>query len=463
MSAGLNERTVAAALADGAADLEVRPPTWSGVESALRGIRRRRRRRRAATAAGVLVSVVAFAGAVQVGVLPYPAWAPAVQVAASPASALAAQPTRGSLADDERWLAAFREHVAGLRQDEPGGESWSVPSASDVRVLFAGDVAGTRLAAIEAPYRWGAIEVRQQVWFTGPAGTGPETLVQSRNGDPSDVMAEQFGPGMGYPDATGPSGWVVLTPDDRPVTLVGAPSYAADGTVTRTEERLTSRAPGLYVWSTSEDVGLTTVRVGNGQELLYSSSGPGQVEPPAPLRGLPLGAEETSSALALLYSDAGLPLAGAEPLVLWAGGGAPGHRLAVLALRAPSGALVVGPAHEEETGPAADDRILARDVSTILSSRPVEDVAVAWQQFDGYTEPIGVTDRVGVLGPAAAVEARLLGPDGVVVATAPLTDGGGQATAPGARVAVFLDAAGTEVARADVLPWDDTYAPLWEK
>jgi hypothetical protein len=28
---------------------------------------------------------------------------------------------------------------------------------------------------------------------------------------------------------------------------------------------------------------------------------------------------------------------------------------------------------------------------------------------------------------------------------------------------VLLDGAGTEVARADVLPWDDTYAPLWEK
>src|SRR4051794_22479204 len=78
-------------------------PDWDGVRSGLRRSVRRRRLKRTGMVAGALASVVGLGGTVQLGVMPYPSWAPAVPMVASAPSALADRPATGSLAGDALW------------------------------------------------------------------------------------------------------------------------------------------------------------------------------------------------------------------------------------------------------------------------------------------------------------------------------------------------------------------------
>lgn len=473
MTTPVDEREVASHLAGCADALHVSAPRWDDVRRGMRRVRRRRRVRRAGATVAALASVAVLAVGVQAGMLPYPTWAPAVVLPASGGpSALAGQPTKGSLADDEAWLAAFREHVAGLREDESGGETWQVGDPADVTVIFAGDVAGHRIAAVEAPYRWGMVEAPQQVWFMGPKGAEPSDMTKHLNQEPRDVMAVQFGPGTGYPKAVERTGWLVLTPDERTVTLVGPPEYAADGSVRRPETVLEPAQPGIYIWSAPGDVGAVSVTVAGEQEMLQYSGGVAEVPVPAPLRGEAPDDGAVSSALGGLYAQAGLPPSGAEPVVLWAGGpdGAPA---AVLGLRTPSGALVIGAFHEDADDPAFDGW-LAQDLAAVLPADDMDRLALAWQQQsttwttapegDGLSGASRAATSVGVLGPVGAVTAQLLdGGNGSVVATTALDEGGAVVDAPGARLVRFLDDSGAVVAEVKVRPWSETVgAPLWE-
>jgi len=473
MSTHLDEREVAARLAEGADALFVPQPRWEEVRRGMQRVRRRRRAKVAGAVAGAMASVVLLGAGVQTSVLPYPSWAPAAVLPASGStSALTGQPTKGSLAQDTQWLSEFREYVASGREDESGGESWQVPSADDVDVIFAGDVAGHRLAAIEAPYRWGLIEDRQQVWFMGPEGASPAEMVKNQNGQPSDTMATQFGAGMGYGDADqGETGWLVLTPDERPVSLIGPPEYAADGTSSRAETPLTATEPGVYVWSSAEDTGMVSVRV-DGNELYYGGGGFSvSTDVPTTLRGVALSEDAVASALAMLYNDAGLAGDGADPLALW-GGGPQGSRAAVLALRTPSGALVVGAYHED--GQVEDSRSwLATDHITVLPATELDQLALAWQQHrmtwtqaaagEGVSGSASAASTVTVVGPVRSTSAQLLDADGAVLATTGLEDGGAVVEAPDARSVRFLDDSGAVLAETEVRPWTDmASAPPWE-
>lgn len=475
MNASLDERGVAVRLTQRADALPVASPRWADVEPRLRRVRRARRRRRVAVSAGVFVSIATLGAGVQTGVLPYPSWAPAVVLPATGGpSALAEQPTKGSLARDGAWLASLRAHVAALREDESGGESWQVGDPDDVTVLFAGDVAGHRLAAVEAPYRWGLVEVRQQVWFMGPAGASAAEMTKNHNGDASDMAATQFGPGIGYggPDGSA-SGWLVLTADDRPVTLVGPPEYAADGTVTRSERPLPATSPGVHIWTADGDVGMTSVRVAGFEETLYGGGWVAYVDPPAPLRGTPLPEDQVAGALSLLYNDAGLARDDAEPLVLWSGGPAD-RRSVVLTLRVPSGALVVGSGHQV-TLPPGEHTAIELDTDSVLQAQPVDQVAWAWQQSEtrwstatgdaGRSGEPAPSEWVGLLGPDGATAAELLGARDAVLATTPLEDGGAVVQAPGAVAVRFLGAGGGVVATAEVVPWTAGVpgTPLWDR
>jgi hypothetical protein len=489
MRAGLDERDVAERLAACADTLPVPPARWEDVERGLRRVRRRRRLRRLGTTAGALVCVLGLAGGVQLGAVPYPTWAPAVVLpAAGGSSALAAQPTKGSLKDDDAWLAAFRRHVASDRWDESGGESWSVGNPDDVHVIFAGDVAGHRLALVAAPYRWGLIESPQQVSFVGPAGAEPADMWQGSNSSTSDVAVIHMTPGMGDDTSTAV---VVVTADDRPVTLLGAPVYDADGVATRPEQSLDEVEPGVHVWTAPGDAGAIDVRADGRQIAGGAGGGPVSVVVPEPLRGSALPPDVARSGIEQAYMVSGLAEGSAEPLVVWSGAAESRHS-AVVALRVESGALVMVLAHQAE-GPNGPETYLSVDHATVLPAQPVAGVALAWRQSqmvwerssedsgstaaaggavsyaqDGEAEYSGDARSsawVGLLGPTPAVSAQVLGADGAALTTVPLHDGGAAVKAPDATTIRFLDADGAEVARTDVLPLDDDggYRPLWER
>lgn len=75
----------------------------------------------------------------------------------SSTSQLSTQPTRGSLATDTAWLNAFREHLASVDIPQSGGEVWKPASADSIKVIYAGELRGVRVALVEAPYRWGGL------------------------------------------------------------------------------------------------------------------------------------------------------------------------------------------------------------------------------------------------------------------------------------------------------------------
>jgi hypothetical protein len=428
--------------------------------------------------AGALASVVAVGGSFQLGVLPYPSWAPAVTMAAAAPSALADRPTSGSLAGDAAWLSAFREYVASDRWDESGGESWAVDNPDDVKVLFAGDVGDARVAAIEAPYRWGLIEDRQQVWFVGDAGAAPNELNQTSNGAPSDVMVTSWGPGYEVAPEEGETACMLaLVPDYTKVTLHGTPQYAADGTVTRPTWPVRHQGTARLYCDLVRDVGLMSMSFEGAVVPVEHTIGGAMFDAPAPppLRGVRLSDQAVASEFTGLYQEAGLPASGAEPMVLWAGG-PEGRRAGVLALRVPSGALIVV-AVREDASVESPLTWLARDTRVVLPKQDVDEVALAWQQGEivRTTPPPGsdqvgdgmahAADTIGVLGPSKATTVDVLAHDGSLITTAELSEGGAVVDAPGATQVRFRDAAGTVVGQTDVIPWDEKSfdKPLWDR
>lgn len=425
-------------------------PAWDDVRRGLRRAIRRRRTRRAAAAGGAVLGVVALVGGVQLGVVPYPSYLPAVQLADGSPSALAKGPTRGSLAGDAAWLRSLREHVAGARWDEPDGESWSVQDPGDVTVLFAGDVLGQRVAAIEAPYRWGAIEARQQVWYEGSAGASASEMEEGANGDASPVAANSVSS-----DEHVEIGVVVLAAEGHDVVLRGMPTLAADGRIERSAERLTTVEPGVYVWTPDDpaQAGIVTVEAAGMPERLTFSIGQWTIEGQDVARtgrGADLPDELVGSALSDMASWSGVGRGRGRAELVWSAGDA--ESAAWLAIHAPSGAVLLGLAHDD----ASDDwsGLMLDRLEVLPAGAPV---VAAWQQStevavgDGSRQAAGPT--LALLGPPDAAAAELLDAAGSPLSRVPLADGGGQAAADGVHSVRFLAADGTVLARTDVLAW----------
>jgi hypothetical protein len=449
-------------------------PDWDGVRSGLRRSVRRRRLKRTGIAAGALASVVALGGTVQLGVLPYPSWAPAVPMVASAPSALAELPTSGSLAGDEGWLRGFREFVASERRDEPGGESWSVVNPDDVKVLFAGDVGDVRLVAIEAPYRWGVVEARQQVWYEGPAGAAPREMWQGGNDEPADVMVKTWAPGYGVDEQVKSVGVVALVSDGaRSVTLKGAPQYAADGSISRPTLPLKNVDGALVYTQPASTAGAMTISVEGrpehqqvGQTGLVDEALAAR-EAAESGRGATVPSEALQFAVAVAQNASGLPEGNSGRRLLWAGDEAARGSMAV-AVNAPSGALIVTMFHLEEWAPGVpEDTTLmpAADTTTVLPATPKGLIALAWRQTTTRSSDGWVVDGdwVGLVGPSAASMAEVLSADGSVVREAALTDGGGAVEARDADRVRYLDAEGRVLATTKVLPTNLYDSPVWDR
>ncbi len=223
LETGLRDhRARAAAIAPPPADLAERT----------RARYRAQRRSRAALAAGGLVALVVFVGVPVVASTL--ADAPAREVAdrsartfvPAPPAGLYAQPTRGSLPDDEDWLTA----VTALPWAPviPDGYDLGVPDppVDTRRVAFAGDVTSGRVALV-----LGMVEdTVAYAWFTGPAGAAVDEMTLATfpsEAGPDHVLALRDAPDLSAESVT----LVVVAAPGDSVDVGLTPVVEASGTV----------------------------------------------------------------------------------------------------------------------------------------------------------------------------------------------------------------------------------------
>ncbi len=432
-------------------------PVWPKIE---RGLRRARRRRRARTAgkagAGVLAFGALLAG-VQTNALPYPTWA--TLPSAGGGSVLADGGTRGSLADDVAWLDGLRQAVAdGEVKQEEDGEWWAPPSASDVDVIYAGDVGAYRLALVEADWRWGVIAARQQVWLQGRAGAAPGELTEGMNNSPEDVSVYVAHAGSHPADMepiVGQAAVVVLSPRSLDLRLRHPAEYAADGTVRRAETKVAPTGDGLYEALVTEPGGFELMVPGRRYpEQVTAFHVPDAVEVPVtgalpPVHGTAVPpTDELHAEVAAALDAADLAYEGTPRRLLWAGE-IGGDRYRVVGMTAPGGARVLVVLRHDFSGPDLATWVVSGDA---LPRGPMERAALAWPVAEEGPgdEPVP-SGRVAVLGPVGATAAVLLA-GGDEVGRAPLRDGFATAQAPTATSVRFLDTEGRTVGDAPLAP-----------
>ena len=217
---------------------------------------RRTRHRRGAIAAAFLVAAIA----VQTNVLPLPGWAPGIAVADT-WSAFADGPVRGNLSSDTAWLADFRTRVHGLHD---GDGLWRVADRSSIHVVYAGDVAGHRLALVYVPLRLGLITDADVIWYEGRANASPSQMVMSGNDDASVPVATLL------QDDSDTGGFaVVVGAPGTDVSISGSATYAATGVVEHHQTTMASNGVGVAVLPPSEVTPAVTTHVAHNGHVIY--------------------------------------------------------------------------------------------------------------------------------------------------------------------------------------------------
>lgn len=450
--------TVVKEALDAAADrVHTRTPQREELDRSLRRVRRRRRVARAGKGVGVVGLAAASLTVLQLGFVSLPAFVPAVPVGPQTSSALAGLPVRGSLADDTGWLQAFREKVATFDRSESGGERWKAPSADAVDVLYAGDLGAYRIAVVETPLRWGAIESRQRITYTGVRGAAPDAMEENGNGEPSDVVDVELSPdniGSAVP-ADAPAVGLVLGPASLVVEQSSNATVGANGTLRFATGTLDPVSPGVWevtVPATSPRVFLRWpgqefgVAVGadwvsNPSKDLLAGVGPARrtASGPDATSGTPSDDRLVVSVASALWASALAPST-AEPHLVWSGtlGGTP---VDVVDVVEPSGGHVLVAYQRSAVDPDWPGQVAA------LAAVPQgEDGALAWafqewvKNADGSALQNGPF-TVAFAGPADATAAVVTTADGREV-RATLTEGLGAVKVENATTARFLDATG---------------------
>ncbi|GIF68326.1 hypothetical protein Ais01nite_63610 [Asanoa ishikariensis] len=407
-------------LRQAAATISAPEDPWPGFARRERLRRRTRRVRRTA-----LAVVVAAAVGVQTNVVPLPGWAPGIALA-SPWSALASAPPRGSLTGDTAWVAAFRDRVTGLQ--DPDG-FWAVAGRERIKVLYASDAPGRRVALVLVPLRFGFVTSWELIWYDGPAGAAPSEMTYAGNqdaGDPVVTLSQVDGQRGGYA--------LVIGPPDTTVTISGDPRYAARGVVERRElARSDGGGVGVVLLPPAPLPPGLDARVTRGSSVVYSgavfggwgSSADGDpFEPPAgQLASAVVGSRGPAPDPAILTSfvrlaltDSHLPASGTTVRLRWSG--SVNGQAAVLLTVQPSGGGVVAYAlHGSATSSRTDLRLLLPAAGAEL--RPI-----AWRlRAEGGD---GRTDRVLVATPTGTARAAMTAGGGSPV---PVTlDGSGFGT-----------------------------------
>lgn len=327
-------------LASRADELGHEPDPWARFAAA-EGVHRGQRRRRAALA---VTSVVAVAGLVQTNVLPLPGWAPTVPVTALTAStALRDAPPRGSLAGDGAWQDSLRALVPDV--EDPDGV-YRVGDRDDVRVLFAGDVPGRRLALLIVPLRLGVLAVEDTQWYEGPVGATPAQMrKQSNSGMPEDVLT--------WEESDDAGGLVVVVgPPGAQVEISTAVRFGADGRLGRDWQQVGADGVGWLELPPSRRPPQVAARVSRDGAALFEGTVPvswsydrpaasGAQVPPVPAtRGGPPPAALLRPAVADAFSTTGLDARTTQVRVPWAGR-VRGQAALVLTLQPRGGGVLV--------------------------------------------------------------------------------------------------------------------------
>ncbi|MEU0557588.1 hypothetical protein [Dactylosporangium sp. NPDC006015] len=428
------------ALAGEAARMTTPEDPWPRFAARESAHRRVRRRRTAVAVAGVLAVLVG----VQTNVVPLPGWMPAVAVAAAP-SRLTAGPTRGSLAGDTAWLEGLRRQIPGIT--EPEG-LWEIADRGAIRIVFAGDVPGHRLALALLPVRLGLVSGWTMAWYGGPAGAAPDRMTFDGTLDAREPVATLF-------DGSVTDGGfaLVVGPPGSAVTVTGGATYTAEGTVVRRPLATSTGAGGIAVVALPpgrEPEVATQVTVGGAPYYAGALNGgwsgrTGEIEDPTPkmldaaargARGPGLDNQVflTFAVTALHLSR--LHLQDVTLRLLWTGT-VNGQAAGLLTLQPPGGGVVVWAFHGNTSMHRFDLRLLVPADGAF--ERPY-----AWRlRAEGRDN---VTDRVVVVAPPGAASVTVTFGGGAPVPVPLDASGSGETTVPpGSPAVVTAYAAGGEV------------------
>jgi hypothetical protein len=369
------------------------------------------------------------------------------------------QPTRGSLAGDEDWLAgiAARELVPGDPAAAPSPGRLPDPAVQQRAVAFAGDVPGERVALVVARL-WGGRVI--QAWFTGPRGAEPDEMTMTLLRD-----APSTGP-LSLLDLPDPASdryvlVVVAFPGDEVELMTGRTVTAAGETLGRWEPVPTEDGVGTL----SLDVPVIWLQ--DNAQVRIARDGEYTAAFAPRLSERAAAVEERSSVdLAALPDPRGVEGAvpesvvweavhhlvgrfGSHPhemgLTLLSGGPVPGLATSTLLVGAtlPSGATVgFLAAYPNDLA----DPVAARTSVTMTATAPAG-TALLDRVF-----AMALSDAFVVCGPAAGTQAELLDPAGTPIGTVPLVGGAGAVPVPAQRPVTvrILDASGALVTAAEV-------------
>ncbi|GAA4730153.1 hypothetical protein GCM10023328_06220 [Modestobacter marinus] len=410
-------------------------------------VRHRRQRRQQAAVVGVGLAVLLVFGSVPVlrGLLPEVGSSDtAAPSSSTPLPSLYDLPTRGTLADDEDWLAG----VAALDWGSDDPAYAPTPPTESHRVAFAGDTATGRVALV-----LGQEDAQlSSVWFTGPAGARPEEMTPATQ--PQETFPDQPQLLLDVTDPAASRGVLIAVsrPGDEFAHTAGS-SVAADGSVT-TEFASVEAADGVATvdvpaptgWLFGQQVqvvrdGVTayTLPVGLSDRASEAATAPIPVADP---RGLRSAANETwlQGLLQQMLGHYGVRPEEVAPTLLAVGSptGSAAEQIIMVGLTFPSGATVTW------TGRSiADTR--SSDTWTVAGAP----AAAGPELLDRlFALPIS-GGHLAVSGPLTGVTAEVLDRDGGLLTTLPLVSGGGAGAVPPPGTAATVrvrDAAGTVVA-----------------
>ena len=372
-------------------------------------------------------------------------------------------PTRGSLAEDEEWLAEVRT-LSWLPDDfssypPEAAETVPDPAVDDRKVVFAGDVPGGRMALVMARLANGQLVY---AWFAGPTKARPADLRLALH--PWEAPRTEPLALVARPDPAS---------DRVALVLVAQPGDTAE-VLTGREVDATGATRELWKPMSVEDgVGVmalgTSVVFPPGLELRYRRPGwqaPGfaplqfqddlvaaaqetlQVADPRGLLGV-VDAEQLQWTVTELVARYGLPADELRPTLLAGGSVGPGSRTSALlvGITFPSGATTVQMSTYWGVG-GQEMTVTSTSLDPAPAGTPLLDRLIA----------VATSNAVTVSGPSSGVTAELYRNDGSLAVTVPLVDGAGigplppPSPSPAPRLATvrFLDARGAVMAESTV-------------
>ncbi len=404
-------------------------PDWDRIWSGLRRARRRHTVYRTAIAAGGVLAVGALAFSAthvlhQRAAFEIPestlSVVPTPPTQRGALSALARQPTKGSLARDHAWLDAVRARTVELVRGhviggEPG-DSTDDLLAEEVSVLFTGEVGGSRIAAVEFPVtRSDGLSTRHQACLVGGGGLPARSLaLTSYTPTTFDLAGCDVGERVDG-GVSGSNGAVVITPSPMDLTLVGPVSYAADGAPSAPRRGVAPSEPGVYAVVRQDGPhGILALRIpGLEPALLWSSRGAAE----SLVEHLDTVGDRVPRAVLADFAQRVLDQTGidpqtATPELSWLNSGR--VHAAVLTLELPSGARVVALG---ATGGTLSPDLQVDAVKVVAAG---DDPALAWRPADITGAP---GHWLALAGPVSAERAQLLDTRGKVLRSVALEQG----------------------------------------